>query len=258
MQMKKDSGHRRMNSLSDNRGAAMMVAVVIIGILMVFVFSLLLVSYTLYASQNKKVASRRNSEAANSLAIAMKNELEDEEAYKRSDLWKYLRCNIAQETWPYYAPGVDGHGESEAFRYFNLDYYLSSKYFGELENEGDGESQDGNRSEKTKDNLLDGFPAEVQLCLYWMLPDGVNPEDVQNLNELSHNGIKLFMEIRCNTASQSYICTNIYNLKISSADSRTQSALNIIQGKDTYNPEHNTLDALKKSEKWTWELTARE
>ena len=92
----------------NNNGTAMIVAIIVIAVVMIFAFSLMLVTYTLYASQSKKVASQRNREAANSLSIALRNELQSEEAYKNSALWKYLRCNIYQSaTWPNY--NIDGY-----------------------------------------------------------------------------------------------------------------------------------------------------
>ena len=103
-----------------------MVAVVIIAILMIFAFSLLLVTYTLYASQSKKSASFRNSEAAKTVSRAMQTELEDPDAEMNSAFWKYLRCNIGQsETWPWYEPGTLNHEKEDAFRKFDLDYVHS-------------------------------------------------------------------------------------------------------------------------------------
>ena len=52
----------------NNKGAAMMLTIIIIAVLVVFTFSLILISYNLYASQNKNLSSDRNAEAANSLS----------------------------------------------------------------------------------------------------------------------------------------------------------------------------------------------
>ena len=111
-----------------NKGATMMVAVVIMGILIVFTFSLMLVAYSFYASQNKNVASLRCSEAAITLSQALESELTFDnkaELYPEKDsyLYKYIRYNICQYEvgktgyWPYYDPnGGAAHDESHAFR----------------------------------------------------------------------------------------------------------------------------------------------
>ena len=48
-----------ISSKKRNRGAAMVIAIIVVAVLMIFAFSLLLVSYTLFATQNKKVASKK-------------------------------------------------------------------------------------------------------------------------------------------------------------------------------------------------------
>jgi len=246
----------------NNRGAAMMVAVVIIGILMVFVFSLLLVSYTLFASQNKKVAGRRNSEAVNSLSQALETELTNEKAYMNSDLWKYLRCNLAQSaTWPYYDPDDTSgdHGEEAAFRYFDLDYNYISKYFPPSES-GD--------EVVAKDTLLDGFPGEVTLCVYWMLPENT-PDNVKPVtidDTFDADKIRLFVEINCNTASQSAMITNEYVLSTSILGTVDEVSLEkrdaldkIFNGsgyKETYNPLNLQMSEADKD--WTWNFVGRQ
>ena len=126
---------KELNNVSkrNNKGATMIVAIVIMGILIVFTFSLTLVAYTYYASQNKNVASLRCSEAANSFSLALEDELTYE--YKDGEgnvircpeydsyLYKYLRYNLFQEEtfWPYYGSG-DGHDMSYASRKFQLKY----------------------------------------------------------------------------------------------------------------------------------------
>ena len=164
-----------------------MVAVIIIAILMIFVFSLLLITYTLYASQSKKTASFRNAEAANTVSQAFKTELEDSQAEENSAFWKYLRCNIGQsETWPWYEPGTVGHEKEDAFRKFDLDYVHSYA------------ALSGNGGE------LDGFPAKVQMTVYWMLPEGKDSSMVSpDIESFELTGIRLHMEIVCETAGPS-------------------------------------------------------
>ena len=189
-----------------NRGAALMVAVIIIGILVVFTFSLLLVSYTLYASQNKKAASVRCSEAANTMSKALEKELTDEDAYLNSDLWNYLRYNLLQaDTWPYYDEnGENGHTAKYAYRYFIVDYNTSDNY---LQSYNDHSSPEG-------------YPAKVQLCIYWMPPAGYNKNDylTENLPTLSaglQRDTRLFIEITCESGNQSFTVVNEYKLSVS-------------------------------------------
>ena len=223
----------------------MMVAVVIIGILMIFIFSLLLVSYTLYASQNKKPSARKNSEAANSLSLAMQTELEQPEAYNESALWKYLRCNILQTTWPYYEPGTSGHGDKEAFRYFTLNYQRIDEFEVNLE-----ESQSGMLGE------LSGFPGNVEVCMYWELPDDVTNVEKANPSGIEDKtGTKLHMEIICETANQKYVVTNHYVLTQSTDPSSDEKkTLNKLSSDSNYNPYSTTI---KSNEKWVWELESR-
>ena len=205
----------------ENRGAAMIVAIIVVAILMVFSFSLLLVSYTLYASQNKKVASKKNSEAANTLSVAMRRELTDEEAFVNSDLWIYLRCHLLQDDWTFYEPSLDGHKEAQAVKSFemkaNPNYYRDAQ----------GKS------------TIDGYPGLIKLKVYWMLPAELYKEKkaegddelsfltALSLSALRNNtitdstgditskykmGIRLFVEITCESASQSYTVKNEYHL----------------------------------------------
>lgn len=228
----------------NNRGTSMIVAVVIITILMIFCFSLLLASYTLYSSQNKKAASKRNSEAANTLSVALEKELTSDSAEKDSALWKYLRCNLIQDTtWPDYRPGVDGHTK-DAYRYFDLNYNYHKNYF-------EGSGLEG----------LEGFPGKVELCVYWMLPDGVILSSGQNVSEINPNGTRLFVEIHCETASQTYIVTNEYVLSSTqyggdNASKTRKKRLQTVTGiSDTYNPMHNPVNA---DQDWTWTFVGRE
>ncbi|MCR5104567.1 MAG: hypothetical protein K6B68_08965 [Eubacterium sp.] len=182
---------------SKNRGTAMIAAIIIIAVLMVFTFSLMLVTYTLYASQNKKLASQRNREAANTLSVAIRKELESDSANADSWLWRYLRCNLYQDsTWPYYDP--DAPSEN-AYRYFNL--YRNSNY------------------------EVDGFPGNVKLRMYWSLPPGITLSDVQKLSDLPIDDKKnaiLYVEIICETAKQSYTVQNKYKISISQFDSTAE------------------------------------
>ena len=254
----------KKNIRSGDRGAALMVAIVIIGILMVFALSLLLVTYTLYASQNKKAASQRNTEAANTLSVALTTELTvglDKNGVKQdpseSELWRYLRFNLCTDkTWPYYNPGEAGHGETEAFRYFNLNYNFVAKYFDAP-------------STTAQDPLsgLEGFPGKVQLCVYWCLPPDI--DETAEINDFfagrsanGKNGVRLYIEVICETGSQTYIVKNKYLLTendFGTADTRLKTALKKYAEEKAYNPlQLKTEDGVKLDKKWSWSFESRE
>ena len=237
-----------------NQGATMIVAIIVVAVLMVFAFSLILVTYSFYSSQNKKVASKKCSEAANSLSVAMVTELEDDEAYNNSDFWLYLRFNLFQNDWTFYEPKIDEHNASKAVKTFemkaNPNYYLDS-----------GES-----------NLV-GYPGLVKLKVYWMLPKKMYDDCNNDMNiiggvdptKLSANDRKdarLFIEITCESASQSYTVTNEYHLTLDKYDDNDiEGDKKIITMFDTvysenelYNPNNCTIDSI---EKWDWVFDKR-
>ncbi len=229
-----------------NKGSAMVVAIIIIAILIIFTFSLMLVSYTLYASQNKRVAGVRCSEAANTLSIAMKTELEDENACQNSDLWKYLRFNLMQADWTFYDPNETGHGEAEAFRHYNMK--INPNYI---------DTEHGK-------NTIDGYPGKIDICIYWMLPEEMYEDenfksstvDVSSLTMAQKKNIRLFMEITCETASQSYTVKNEYRLNIDEYNDEINSEKNEkkdLENKYASNSLYNENGrTIIYTEKWRW------
>ena len=73
--MKNAHSQMKKSSYLNNKGVTMITAIIIMTILIVFTFALTLIAYTLYAPQNKNVASMRCSEAANTLSAALEEEL---------------------------------------------------------------------------------------------------------------------------------------------------------------------------------------
>lgn len=222
-----------------NRGAALVFVIIIIAIVIIFTFSLLLVTYNLYAMQSKKAASLRCSEAANSLSIALEKELTDDDAYENSWFWKYLRYNMMQEeTWPYYNPGISGHTEEYAFRYFDV---------------------------KANTNYgIDGFPGEVKLCVYWELPNEFSVPEGKTITDLTRdekNDFFVTIEIMCNTGNQSYTVTNKYRVEVSefsSEDDDEKSLLDSESGDSDYNPLNISDTKYKANEKWRFFFESRE
>ena len=240
----------------DNRGAALMVAVVIIGVLLVFTFSLLLVTYTLYSSQNKNAASKRNAEAANTLSKALTTELTETDG----ELWRYLRFNICQEnTWPYYDPDYtgEGHDESAAFRYFDVNVNYIQKYFGSTVSVPQEGSTEVNEDLQ---NSMEGFPGSVKLCIYWAPPESLVKDDhpLISVQEIMSNkkGIRLYVEVICETANQSYVVKNEFQLRVVSTETLEKNKLNAYSAVKAYKPLSTTV--FDVNEGWIWEFVTRE
>ena len=244
--------------IGKSRGAALMIAIIIIGILVVFTFSLLLVSYTLFASQNKKAASTRCSEAANTMSEALRYELTDAEAYENSDLWNYLRFNLIQsDTWPYYDEnGGDEHGKAAAYRYFVVDYNTRANYL----------------KKYTNGSSPEGYPAKVQLCIYWTPPEGFDASDytqdrLSTLDWKLEQEVRLFIEITCELGNQSYTVVNEYKLSVGQFTASDMVIKETLQKNATlkyakageaqylYNP--HKFSEYHVDEKWTWEWISR-
>ena len=265
--MKRCKTQEKMNIR--NKGSSMVIAIVVIGILMVFVFALMLVTYTLYTSQNKNVASARNSYAANTLSQALETELQMEDAEASSDLYKYLRFNINQKSWPYYCPDADfdGHDEAAAFRYFDINYNYVEKYFSE-----ETTDESGNITKGEKSDSLAGFPGSVKLCIYWRaseeteakwIRDGLTNAPEPGDADFNISGARLYIDIICETASQSYVVTNKYILNVVDDYSDSKDNKNLMKTldafykdsnmKDRLNPFGNTVEDLDQHWKWSFE-----
>lgn len=200
-----------------NHGVTLVVAVVIIAILIVFTFSLTLIAYTLYSSQNKNLASMKCAEAANSLSAAISDELtySDKDANRfpeyDSYLYKYLRYNLCHPdvTWPYYDESAPAeHGKTVAFRRFDLNYNTKKYVYDENGEKKKEKDEDGNDTDTDMAvDHVEGLPGTTQVCIYWMLPEDSN-------SATSRAGTRLFIEVTCEAASQSYTVTKEYTLEI--------------------------------------------
>ena len=227
-----NSVRRKLN----NDGAAMMVSIIIIAVLMIFAFSLVLISYSLYASQNKNLASMRNMEACNTLSVALEKDIVSDNAHSDSNLWKYLRCNVFSDAWPYYNPGEAGHDMEDAARQFYLEGYSE----------------------------MEGLPAKTTVKMYWTLPEGADMSDYEtmtdNLEKLEFKkGIRLYIEIQCDTGNQSYKVTDVYKLftddiLLEENAAALQTELGNIKGNSAFNPDSNDI---LTNELWTWRHESR-
>lgn len=222
---------------NNNSGATMIVAIVIMGLLIVFTFSLMLVAYTYYSSQTKNTASLRCSEAANSLSLSLKEELTSSNP-ENSELYRYLRYNLCQtDTWPYHKDGLDGHGK-ESYRKFDLKY----------------------NSARTDVDGIEGLPGNTLISIYWELPDGVTDTQVFASDYTDkRNGIKLYIDVTCESGSQSYTVTSVYSLELSkypANDNHLKTIINAFSSSSA-NPLSKSAKGIVAlngidNEKWTW------
>ena len=259
--MKKKYTELKKISYLNNKGVTMVAAIIIMVILVVFTFALTLVAYTLYASQNKNVASMRCSEAANTLSTALVDELtytDDTQGHcpeKDSYLYRYIRYNLCQDhkTWPYYVSDVtENHTKEEAYRYFDLLYRDSKKETVKPENGGTPIEQqvDG----------VEGLPGRTIVCIYWELPkdSSVTSDKTAKEKLTNKDGIKLYIEVTCEVASQSYTVTKELILKTSSyigTDADKGEYLKDALEKDGNaftNPCKFTESEFNFGEKWEW------
>ncbi len=266
---------RRTRKIKSNTGATMIVAVIIMSILLILTFSLTLVAYTLYASQNKNIASVKCAEAANTLDQALSDEITyngtvityvggepQEQKYVPEDesyLYKYLRYNLCQEsTWPYYNPEEAGHSQEDAFRYFDLKYNEKKPTYDDENNP----IEDGHGDPVTVDGI-EGMPGRTVVCMYWKLPIGMETSSDNLSNPIENrNGVRLFVEITSEAASQSYTVSSEYVLTVSKYDSDPNNLLNSYRkaelvsdaNKDdlSINPQKIPVDKLNSNEDWRW------
>jgi hypothetical protein len=112
-----------------NQGVAMIVAMVVGVVLMVFALSLLLISYTLFSSAVRQSSQTKCRELAKSLNRELQLELttpnygsyeEQMEAInqKENNFWSYLRYNVWQDSWPSYD---EENIDPDCYRYFTMD-----------------------------------------------------------------------------------------------------------------------------------------
>ncbi|SEQ11581.1 hypothetical protein SAMN02910369_01236 [Lachnospiraceae bacterium NE2001] len=262
-----------------NNGSSMIVAIIIMSILVVFTFSLTLIAYTLYASQNKNISSMRCSQAANTLSDALAKDItyEYENAststyyYPEIESWlyRYIRFNLCQDdkTWPYYVnDNTLGHTKDDAYRYFTLYPNKDKTVF-----KADGTPYhvlDDNGNETTdekKADVVEGKPGKTTVCIYWELPEGVSVENGKTIKENYsgkeyREGIKLFIEVTCEAASESYTVKKEFILKIE--DYKTSKPTDTtryeylkksdIIGNTAVNPFGLEMSDMYDNEKWTW------
>lgn len=225
----------------NNKGAAMILTIVIMTVLIIFIFSLILVSYNLYASQNKNLSSTRNSEAVNSLSNSIMAEITDDDAMGKSNLYRYLRTNLAYnpgsdsdwKDWPYYDENAlsGQHTKEAAFRYFTLE----------------------------SNSSIEGLPAQTTVCMYWTIPQEVAADTFyENIkNGASPKGIMLHVIISAQTASQYYETEDVYKLLVRNSAPEEEVLIGNAFNDTWANPANHTCEASDKGEKWIWKYVSK-
>lgn len=235
-----------MRLKKNNKGAAMIVALVVMTVLMMFCLSLLLVVYSLYTSTLKKNSALQCKEACKTMSFELQSELtepvyadhESQSAAQKSvtgtggdSLWFYIRYNIWQDSWPYYSSTERGHGKDEAYRYFTI----------------------------TPSEDVAGMAEDIKVCIYWEKDDNASAGDGQeddgsDILEQRADTI-LHVVVTCSKNEQSYTIETEYTLmagEYADITDKTEEDTMLKQGVNPYN------NSIYKFEKWQWVFSERE
>jgi hypothetical protein len=220
-------GQNKHKKRQQNQGTAMIVAIVVGLVVMVFTLSLLLVSYSLFSSAVRQSTQTKCRELAKSLNNELRQELltpdyssfadMKDKAGSENNLWFYIRCNLWQgDMWPYYKDGESGHGVDDSYRYFTLD---------------------------TSD--FDGMADKILVTVYWEI-DSDNPK-----SETDKNLTLLHVITEVEKNEEVYSVETKYELNISAFITENgYGEMETIDNSDI-NPDNNTID---NNERWTWVL----
>lgn len=216
--------------MGNKEGSAILIAIIVMMVAIMLSFSLLLGSYSLFATVNKQQNMEQCKEMAQSISreiereitgsetnfdsfSSLKKAVEDQEA----PLWSYLRFHLWQTNWPYYNEEERGHSENYAFREFEVD-------------------SDGNQEETS---ILD----TVLIKMYWESEEGAQ----------KNGGTSLFIKVSCTKGKQKAILTSVYDVSVEENVPGYMEAGTIILI-SPYNSENN---AVSKNEKWSFSLAER-
>ena len=218
----------------DNRGSAMIVAIVVSIIVIAFTLSLLLVSYSLFVSNERKVTQTQVKELSKSISLEIGDELttpsyDDSQAlldainndentkYCAPDynMWFYVRYNLFQNNWPYFKDETTaGHVGADAYRYFKLN--LTG---------GDTAS-------------YSAMADDISVCMYWECDD-ISIKDQAVLT----------VEVTVTKGDQKSTTTSYYELGVSYYSGTVSGKTENNKTDQAFNPAGNTIDL---NERWTW------
>ena len=215
----------------ENRGSAMIVAIVVSMVVVVFCLSLLLVSYALFSSSVRRLTQNQCRELSKTISIEIEKELTTP-AYTSFDmqkqdvtdgknlLWQYLRYNVCQGNWPYYeSESSTDHGEKAAYRYFTL-------------------AATGGDTTKYA-----AMADDISVCIYW---------ENDGSYQISKNDVILCVKVTCTKGDQTASMLSKYNLSCMDYE---DAEIGVDTGDDTVNPSKNDI---LKSEHWSWSFLERE
>ncbi|MBO4951490.1 MAG: hypothetical protein J6C99_01100 [Lachnospiraceae bacterium] len=218
----------------NQQGSAMIVAIIVSMVVVCFCLSLLLVSYALFQSSVRRVTQSQCQELAKTISIELEKELTTP-AYKNyaqeiTDLnsgnnrfWHYIRYNICQGSWPYYAgEEKTGHDAKAAYRYFNL-------------NVSGGDA-----------GTYAAMADDISVCIYW-------ETDSEDLTE--KNDVTLCIKVTCSKGDQKAAMLSKYALTSTDFQEDDSSGTLNPEMYEAVNPAKKDID---KSEYWKWTFMERE
>lgn len=227
----------RKNILKNKDGAALMIAIAIMAIVMMLSLVLLLVAFSLYNTSQKEFEMEQNRELAKTLSLRLQDELTitSNEPYKNPDpiskypLWFYVRYNVWGDQWSDY----DDSGASlsntpkYAFRYFkvNSDTLVSDTQV------------DTSKLSKKLEN--------ISILLYWTKEDGASSSNKA--------GTKLIVSVTCGEADMKSTIVSEYSLGIDSGNDEDPDYKKL-ESNEIVNPEGNSINP---KELWRWVFDER-
>lgn len=115
-----------------NRGSAMIMAIIVSVIIMVFALSLLLLSYSLYATVVKEKKEMQYKELAFSVSKEIEQDIttnfsshenqKNAQDAGKNPIWFYVRYGLWQndDIWPYFNEDENQHKRVSAYRYYKM------------------------------------------------------------------------------------------------------------------------------------------
>lgn len=225
----------KSNKKKHNEGSAMLIAIVVSIVVVVFCLSLLLVSYSLFTSTSRKVSQTQCRELAKTVSIEIEKELaapnyssyaDEKLACESGDnpLWFYVRYNVCQDSWPYFEDqDVTGHNSKAAYRYFNL-------------------STTGGDVEQYK-NMAD----DISVCMFWISEGNYYEEKEDTL---------LCVQVTVTKHEQKAMVSSYYVLGCGPYTEDDVTDVEPASGSnmEAINPNGNIIDI---EEHWSWSLQER-
>lgn len=225
-----------------DRGSAMIVAIIVSMVVVVFCLSLLLVSYALFSAQARRVTQNQCRELSKTISLELEKELTEPAfasfAEEQTDLdqgqnmlWHYLRFNICQPTWPYYvSEDTTGHNADAAYRYFHMNV------------------TGGDNSQYT------AMADDISVCIYW---------ENDGSYQTSKGDVTLCVKVSCTKGNQTASMLSRYTLNCTSFANADATGDAYTTGKhgdnaemiEAANPKGNNIAT---GEYWKWVFEERE